>query len=99
MNQTVAFKRKNIDLPTETLKKLSIVAAAQGKSLKAYIENTLIKTAESINIHISENPSPSNDEWFDNTENIQSIKRGIEDIKAGKKKEYTIDELKDLLNI
>ena len=33
-----AIKRKNIDLPVETLQKLSLMAVAQGKSLKAYIE-------------------------------------------------------------
>lgn len=35
-------KRKNIDLPIETLQKLSIMAASQGKSLKAFIENLLV---------------------------------------------------------
>lgn len=31
-------RRKNIDLPTDTLQKLSLMAMSQGKSLKAYIE-------------------------------------------------------------
>lgn len=43
------LKRKNIDLPVDTLKKLSIMAVAQGKSLKAYIEQLLISKANSIN--------------------------------------------------
>ena len=37
------LKRKNIDLPVDTLKKLSLMAVAQGKSLKAYIEQVLIQ--------------------------------------------------------
>ena len=38
---TLQKKRKNIDLPIETLQKLSIMAASQGKSLKAFIEYIL----------------------------------------------------------
>ena len=43
--ETVALqkKRKNIDLPVETLQKLSIMAASQGKSLKAFIESLLVE--------------------------------------------------------
>ena len=37
-------KRKNIDLSVDTLKKLSIMAASQGKSVKAFIENLLENT-------------------------------------------------------
>ena len=52
------LKRKNIDLPVDTLKKLSLMAVAQGKSLKAYIEQVLISKANGITIEVSENPSP-----------------------------------------
>ena len=55
------LKRKNIDLPVDTLKKLSLMAVAQGKSLKAYIEQVLISKANGITIEVSENPSPSVD--------------------------------------
>ena len=55
------LKRKNIDLPVDTLKKLSLMAVAQGKSLKAYIEQVLISKANGITIEVSENPSPSGD--------------------------------------
>lgn len=37
------------------------MAAAQGKSLKAFIESLLISKAETLKIEIS-NPSPSGDE-------------------------------------
>jgi hypothetical protein len=38
-------KRKNIDLPVDTFRNLSIRAAAEGTNLKAYIENLLIVEA------------------------------------------------------
>lgn len=88
-------KRKNIDLPVETLQKLSIAAAEQGKSLKAYIENILIKKADTL----TANPSPSNDPWFDDPDNMASVMRGIEDVKQGRTKAYTVDEIKELLGI
>lgn len=92
-------KRKNIDLPVETLQKLSAVAAEQGKSLKSYIENLLIKKAESLNVQIADNPSPSNDPWFDEPENMAAVRRGIEDIENGRSKTYTVEEIKKLLEI
>ena len=92
-------KRKNIDLPVETLQKLSIMAASQGKSLKAFIENILITKADSISIEVSSNPSPSGDPWFDNPENLASVMRSIEESKQGKTKAYTIDEIRKLLDI
>ena len=99
--ETVALqkKRKNIDLPVETLQKLSIMAASQGKSLKAFIENILITKADSISIEVSSNPSPSGDPWFDNPENLASVMRSIEESKQGKTKAYTIDEIRKLLDI
>lgn len=93
------LKRKNIDLPVDTLKKLSIMAVAQGKSLKAYIEQLLISKANSINIEVSENPSPSGDTWFDNPENMESVKRGINEMKAGKGRTCTTEEIKKLLEL
>ena len=66
MSTALNIKRKNIDLPVDTLQKLSIMAVAQGKSLKKYIETVLISKANAINVEISENPSPSGDQWFDN---------------------------------
>ncbi len=92
-------KRKNIDLPLDTLQKLSIMAASQGKSLKAFIENLLIIKADSVKIEVSDNPSPSGDKWFEDAENMKSVMRGIEDSKQGRKKTYAIEGIKDLLSI
>ena len=75
MEKTI--KRKNIDLPVDVLQKLSMMAVAQGRSLKAYIEQLLIAKANSISIEVHENPSPSGDEWFENAENLESVRRGI----------------------
>ena len=74
---TIARKRKNIDLPVETLQKLSMMAVAQGKSLKSYIESLLISKANSISIEVKENPSPSGDEWLNNQENLASVEKCI----------------------
>ena len=97
--QTTAIKRKNIDLPIETLQKLSLVAVASGKSLKAYIESILIAKASSISVSISSNPSPSNDEWFDNADNLSSVDRGVAQAKAGKSKAYSMEEIKEILGV
>jgi hypothetical protein len=45
-------KRKNIDIPEDTFRALSVLAAANGKNLKAYIETVLIDEA---NILLEEN--------------------------------------------
>ncbi len=43
---TTTLKRKLIDLPEDTFRNLSILAAAEGKSLKSYIESLLISEAK-----------------------------------------------------
>ena len=99
--ETVALqkKRKNIDLPVETLQKLSIMAASQGKSLKAFIESLLVAKANAGCDEVSTNPSPSGDGWFDDPDNMASVMRGIEDAKQGRTKAYTIDEMRKMLDI
>ena len=93
------MKRKNIDLPKETWQKLSLMAAAQGKSLKAYIEHVLMVKADSITVSVKENPSPTGDTWFDNPENIASVKRGMEDLKAGRVSKMDMNDVKGLLGV
>lgn len=97
---TVAnIKRKNIDLPVDTLQKLSIMAVAQGKSLKKYIETILITKAESISVEVSENPSPSGDPWFENLENMADVRAGISQMNAGMGRSYSIDDIKKMLDV
>lgn len=89
MATAVTLKRKNIDLPVDILQTLSLLAVSQGKSLKNYIETILIAKAQSVTIQITENPSPSGDEWFNNPENSAMVQRGIEDMKAGRTQAFT----------
>lgn len=99
MATAINLKRKNIDLPVDTLQKLSILAVAQGKSLKKYIETLLISKADSIVVDISENPSPSGDAWFDDPDNMASVKRGLEEMKAGKGSAFSIEDIKEILDV
>ncbi|MDE7056182.1 hypothetical protein EEL40_13995 [Muribaculaceae bacterium Isolate-083 (Janvier)] len=99
MATALNIKRKNIDLPVDTLQKLSIMAVAQGKSLKNFIETVLISKANTVAVEVSENPSPSGDPWFNDPENMASIKRGMEDIKAGRCRAYSMDEIRELLGV
>ena len=93
------IKRKNIDLPVDVLQKLKMMAVAQGRSLKAYIEQLLIAKANSISIEVHENPSPSGDDWFDNSENMESVHRGVQEANEGKGKAFTIDEIRERLGV
>lgn len=99
MEATLKIKRKNIDLPVDTLQKLSIMAVSQGKSLKKYIENILISKANTLSIEVSANPSPSGDLWFDDPDNVASVMRGVDEMKAGKGTAYSMDELRTLLGV
>ncbi len=99
MATALNIKRKNIDLPVDTLQKLSLMAVAQGKSLKKYIESILISKANTISVEVDENPSPSGDQWFNDPKNMASVKRGLEDIKAGRCRSYSMDEIRELLGV
>ena len=93
------LKRNNIDLPVDVLQKLSLLAVAQGRSLKAFIEQLLIAKANSISVEVHENPSPSGDKWFESPENLESVHRGIQEMNAGQGEAYTMDEIKRLLGV
>lgn len=67
--------------------------------MKNYIETILISKADSIAVEVKENPSPSGDKWFDDAENMESVKRGIAEKKAGKGRAYTMDEIKAMLGV
>lgn len=92
-------KRKNIDLPIDVFQKLAVMAAAQGRSLKKYIEQILISKANSVSIDITANPSPSGDEWFDNPDNIASVERGLAQFQAGQGRQVTAAQLKSDLGL
>lgn len=50
-------------------------------------------------MEVSENPSPSDDKWFDNAENMKSVQRGVAQMRAGKTKAYSMNEIKELLGV
>lgn len=99
MATALTIKRKNIDLPVDVLQKLSLMAVARGLSLKKFIETILITKANSVAVEVKENPSPSGDPWFDDPENIASVKQGIAEMKAGKGRVYSMEEIRDLLGV
>ena len=78
---------------------MSFMAVLQGKSLKAYIEQILIAKASSINIKVNENPFPSNDEWFNNPNNIEEIQESIVQQLSGETKAYSIENIKKALDV
>lgn len=78
-------KRKNIDLPVDTLQKLSIMAASQGKSVKAFIENLLVSKADTLRIEVS-NPSPSGDPYFAEPANLAEVEERVKAHKDQKTK-------------
>lgn len=81
--QTISQK---IDLSPNLMERLSEMAKVNGKSLKSYIENILAEKA-------NESPSPSNDPWFDDPENMKIVEQGIEEAQNGEGKLYTASEL------
>ncbi len=96
---TQTVKRKNIDLPEETWQKLSLMAVASGKSLKAYAESILKDKADSISVEVKDNPSPSGDAWFEDKDNMAMLEDGIRQQKSGEVKAYSMDEIKQLLGV
>jgi hypothetical protein len=42
-------KRKNIDIPIDTFRNLSVRAVSEGRSLKSFIENLLVQEANTLN--------------------------------------------------
>lgn len=88
----IAMKRKNVDLPVDVLARLTAMAAANGRTLKKYLETIIIDK-------VKESPSPSDDPWFDVPENIRMVQRGIRQLDNGEGRTYTAEELKTRLGI
>ena len=91
-------KRKNIDLPIDTLQKLSIMAASHGKSLKAFIEQLLIAKADTLKIEVA-NPSPSGDPYFAEPANLAEVEERVQAYKTGKTKATVVlESAEDITN-
>lgn len=89
----LTLKRKNIDLPSDVVERLTVLASKSGESLKSYMERILTSKA------CENNPSPSGDSWFDNEENLQEVMKGIQEIDRGKGSLYTASEVHELLGV
>ena len=86
-----ALKRKNIDLPSDAWKKLSIMAAAQGKSLKAFVESLLKAKADALTMEVvTANPSPSGDWYFEDAGNVQEVEKRAKAYRQGKSKNTVV---------
>lgn len=100
-NNSITEEKKNIDLPIETLQKLSIMAASQGKSVKAFIEYILVSKADTLKIEVS-NPSPSNDAYFANPANLAEVEERVKEHKEGKTKAtvvlHTAEDITNFIN-
>lgn len=96
-------KRKNIDLPSDAWKKLSIIAAAQGKSLKAFVESLLMAKADALALEVVApessvsaksrpytNPSPSGDWYFEDAGNVQEVEKRAKAYRQGKSKNTVV---------
>ena len=83
---TLEKKRNNIDLPVDVLQRLSVLAASQGKSLKAFIEHLQVVKANSNSVEVLETPSPSGDTFFEEAENMSEISARVKAHKAAKTK-------------
>lgn len=91
-------KRKNIDLPVDVLQKLSIMAASQGKSVKAFIEYLLVSKANTLEIEISSS-SPSGDPYFADPSNLAEVEKRVKAHKEGKvKATVTLRSAEDITN-
>ena len=66
------------------------MAASQGKSVKAFIENILETKANSLSVEVSTNPSPSGDPWFDDPENMAEVEKRVKAHKEGKVKSTVV---------
>lgn len=92
-------QRETIELPVSIVGELTAMASAQGKTLKDFMEEVLIRVVKGVKNEKTANPSPSGDPWFDDPRNLEELQRGIDDAKAGRKKAYTMGEIKEMLGL
>ena len=88
-----------IDIPVAIVRKLSVAARLQGKTLKSVIENLVVSGAEALENELQGHPSPGKDPWFDNPENMAIVKQGIKDAEDGNSRVFSLSELKDMCGV
>jgi hypothetical protein len=95
---TIQTTRKNLDISNEVLRCAKIAAANAGISVKRYLENLLELHVPKIEIrkkHV--NPSPSGDPWFDDPENIKMLEQADQEIREGKLRKMSVEEINRVL--
>jgi|LSQX01.1.fsa_nt_gb hypothetical protein len=70
----------------------------------AFTEKIAVKSKDGIieltpNKEIRVNPSPSNDSYFEDPQNIKAIEQGIADVKAGRVTSVSLDDIKLMLGL
>lgn len=99
--------RKEKNLTQAQLSELAKVSVRQISKLENGREDVSIHTIGRVfralgcpaRLILHENPSPSGDPWFNDPENIASVQRGVAEMKAGKGRAYTMDEIKLILDL
>ena len=90
------FMKNNPDKSINSIDFISHSIKAKPNTKDEYI---LEMKANNFKIEITPSPSPSKDPWFEDKQNMESVTRGIKESKQGKTKIYTIDEIKNLLEV
>ncbi len=57
------------------------------------------KLQDSVRMEETDSPSPSGDKWFGDSANMQSVQQGIADMKQGRTKKYSMDDIKTVLGV
>lgn len=68
-------------------------------TLNASIKQLSMAKANSVSVEVDENPSPSGDKWFESPENLESVRRGIQEMSEGQGEAFTMDEIKRRLGV
>ncbi len=90
----VETKKKMVELPIDALHKLAALATSKGISVKKYMESILLDKAYTMKR--DQNPSPSNDPYFDDPHNIERIMESARQAQEGKTVELTPELRKKL---
>lgn len=90
----IETKKKMVELPIDALRNLSAIATSKGISVKKYMESILLDKAQTM--ERNQNPSPSNDPYFDDPHNIERIVESSKQVSEGKTVELTPELRKKL---
>jgi hypothetical protein len=98
--EAIQTTRKIIDLENNVLQTVKLAAAATGLSVKKYIEHLITIEAKRYETSVisKKNPSPSNDTWFDDPENMKMMELGSKQLREGQGKKVSLEDIKGMLS-